>query len=180
MNHGEGIMLLIIDYPDGTSEALTAELVGGVVSHGSHWIPGILVQKPERCYFQSDFFEAALNEGHLRSGQIKADPEDPEFVGFRWRLVGNEADACREKMARWMTWLGSSFDPNVAGAGYLHEGLLQQLSDEEAATYDRDRECWQTYLDDPPSELASLRRRPGGVSTGQLGRTSRDTGPTNG
>ena len=173
-------MLLIIDYQDGTGEALTADLVGGVVSHGSRWVPGILVQEPERCYFKSDFFEAALNEGHLRSGEIQSDPEDPQFIGFRWRLAGNEADACREKMARWMAWLGSTFDPDVRGAGYLHEGLLRRLSDEEAATYDRDRECWQTYLDDPASELASLRRRPSTTPAGQLGRTSRDAAPTNG
>jgi hypothetical protein len=171
---------LIIDYPDGTGEALTAELVGGVVSHGRSWVPGILVQEPTRCFFKADFFEAALNEGHLRSGDIESDPDEPEFVGFRWRLVGSEADACREKLARWMTCLGPAFDPDMPGAGYLHEGLLRLLSDEEAATYDRDRECWQTYLDDPASELASLRRRAGAMLAGQPGRISRDTGPTNG
>lgn len=177
-------MLLIIDYPDGTGEALTAELVAGVVSHGRCWVPGILVQEPERCYFKSDFFEAAMNEGHLRSGEIRSGLEEPEFIGFRWRLVGNEADACREKMASWMTCIGQAFDPHVPGAGYLHEGLLRLLSDEGAATYDRDRECWQTYLDDPASELATLRRRavaiPGATCGGQRARTSRDTGPTNG
>ena len=176
----EGIMLLIIDYPDGTGEALTADLVGSVVSQGRCWVPGILVQEPERCSFKSDFFEAALNEGHLRSGQIDSDPEDPEFIGFRWRLVGNEADACREKIARWMTWLGESFDPDVPGAGYLHEGLLRRLSDEEAARYDRDRECWQTYLDDPASELASLRHRSGAIIAGPPRRSPRGAGPANG
>lgn len=76
--------------------------------------------------------------------------------------------------------MGPAFDPDVPGAGYLHEGLLRRLSDEEAATYDRDRECLQTYLDDPASELATLRRRPGAMPAGPLGRTSRDAGPTNG
>lgn len=98
-------MLLIIDYLDGTSEQLKAELVGDVVSYYQGWIPGILVAEPKRCFLKSDFFEAALNEGHLRSRGVEADPEEPDYVGFRWRLVGHEADACREKLAEWMTYL---------------------------------------------------------------------------
>ena len=49
-------MPLIREYWDGTNKALTADLVGGVVSHESRWVPGVLLQEPERCYFQSDFF----------------------------------------------------------------------------------------------------------------------------
>jgi hypothetical protein len=170
-------MLLIIDYPDGTSEALAAELVGGVVSHGRRWIPGILVQEPKQCYFKSDFFEAAMNEGHQRSGEITTDAEDPEFIGFRWKLVGNEADACREKMAHWRARLGSAFDPDVSGGEYLLEGLLRLLSEEDAVQYDRDRECWQTYLDDPASELAGLSRRPGSVRVDRSDRDAHGSGP---
>lgn len=175
-----GIMLLIIEYSDGTDEALKAELEGGIVSHGRCWIPGILVQEPERCHFKSDFFEAALNEGHLRSGRMTSDPDDPEFDGFDWKLVGNEADDCREKMARWLVRLGPAFDLEIPGAAYHYEGLLRILSDKEATTYDRDRECWLTYLDDPASELITIRRRPGAMAGGQLGRASRDNEPTNG
>ena len=59
-------------------------------------------------------------------------------------------------MAHWTTFLGPVFHPDIPAADYLHEGLLRLLSDEEASRYDRDRECWQTYLDDPASELGTL------------------------
>ena len=135
-------MLVVIKYDDGTGEALSAELEGGVVSQGQDWLPGILVQDPERCYFKSDYFEAALNEAGERSGDVRPDAGEPDFIGFRWELVGNEADACRQKMATWMKRIGTRFDPEMAGADYLHEGLLPILSDNEAVTYDRDRQCW--------------------------------------
>jgi hypothetical protein len=173
-------MLLIIDYPDGTHEALTAELEGGVVAQGGRWIPGILVQEPQRCPFKVDYFEAALNEGRQRSGEVTSDLEDSECVGFRWKIIGGETDACREKMARWMTALGSAFDPEAPGTGYLHEGLLRILSDEEAARYDRDRECWITYLSDPASEAASLRRQRAAAPAGRPARTPHTDAPTNG
>lgn len=149
-------MLVVIEYDDGSGEALQATLEGGVVSVGHSWIPGILVQNPERCYFQADFFECAISEGGERSGDVRPDA-DAAFIGFRWKLVGNEADASREKMATWITRLGDEFDPEIAGACYLHKGLLRVLSDQEAAMYDRDRDCWMTYLDEPGVEAIILK-----------------------
>lgn len=141
-------MLVIIDYDDGAQEILAAALEGGVLSKDGGWAPGILVQEPDRCYWKSDFFEAALNEGRERSGTVRPDPEERNFVGFQWKLLGNEAEACREKLALWMNLLGEAFDPEIAGRAYLYKGLLHIFSDEEALKYDRDRECWMTYLED--------------------------------
>ena len=127
-------MLLIIEYDDGADEALSAELEGGVISQGGNWLPGILVQAPERCYFKSDYFEAALNEGHERAGYVRPEPSDPDFVGFRWKLMGNEEDACREKMARWIKRIGVAFDPMTLGQAYLHGGLLRVLRQDRSAS----------------------------------------------
>ena len=151
-------MLIIIDNDDGAQETLTAELEGAVVAKDGGWLPGILVEMPDRCAWRSGYFETALNEGGERSGHVRPEPEEPDFIGFHWRLVGNEADACRDKLARWMNRVGAAFNPEIDGRAYLYQGLLRLLSDEEAVQYDRDRECWITYLEDPTKEAAVLNR----------------------
>jgi len=101
---------------------------------------------------KSDFFEAALNEGGQRSGEVSAMEGDPTEFGFRWTTVGNEKEACHEKLARWAKRIGPPFDPHAFGKDYLYEGVLRLLSDEEAAQYDRDFACWSYYLGDAVDE----------------------------
>lgn len=161
-------MQIMITYDDGSGEVVDARLEGDVVSVGQRWVPGILTDEPERCYFKSDYFGCALNEGHEREGLVRPEPGEvdpdtgkPEWMGFTWKVLGNEADECRRKMAHWIDRIGGSFDPEKTGADYLHGGLLHVLEKEEMASYDRDRQCWTTYLDDPSAEAVPLLRERG-------------------
>ena len=141
-------MHIEITYEDGAVETLRVDLEGERVSSGRVWIPGHEVECPSRCYFMSDFFEAALDEGHVREGAEKPDDDESPFEPFRWKLVGSEEDECRKKLAQWKQAVGPDFDP-------LSE-TLPVHDPETAAAYSRDRQCWMTYLDDPKAELEAM------------------------
>jgi hypothetical protein len=155
-------MKILISYSNGASETLNVELEGGTVSFAGRWIPGLLIQEPKICQFKSDFFEAALNEGICRSGEVPPFEDELDFVGFTWKLFGNEEEACHDKLLLWSYRIGPSFNPEVSGEDYLYEGFLRLLSVEEAAQYDRDLDCWLTYLNDP---VAAFRLLIGGASS---------------
>ena len=146
-------MHLVITFNDGTLETLAVSLVGNTVACGPDWVPGHQVDEPRRCRFGSDYFSAAIDEGGLRSGSEQPNEADlhptrntagisgtdqPEWQGFRWKLIGTEADACRAKLRAWTERLGADFDPDKQGADYLHEGLLRVFDDHEACLYDSD------------------------------------------
>lgn len=158
-------MFLVIEYEDGTGEAVKATLEGGIVSQGRLMIPGLLIQNPKDCYFKSDYFEAAINEGDERSGEIKPDETEidsqgcPLFKAFTWKIVGNERVDCLEKMATWVSVIGASFDPSIAGENYLHEGLSPTFSVDLVRKYDLDRQCWLRFIDDPSEEAVSILAR---------------------
>ena len=161
-------MQVVITYDDGTGEVVRARLEGDVVSFAQGWIPGILVDEPERCYFMSDYFGCAINEGHEREGVVRPEPGDvdpdtgkPDWMGFTWKLLGNEPDECRQKMWRWIDRVGGAFDPEKTAADYLHGDLLHVLDEAEMPAYDRDRQCWITYLADPRTEAVALLREKG-------------------
>lgn len=159
---------IVITYEEGPGEVVQARLEGDLVAVNQRWVPGILTDEPERCYFKSDYFLCAINEGNEREGTVRPEPGDidpetgkPAWVGFTWKLLGTETDECRRKMARWINRIGGSFDPERAGADHVYAELLHILGTEETTEYDRDRQCWATYLGDLRSEAATLLRDAG-------------------
>lgn len=153
-----------ITFNNGSTEQVPVSLEGNVVTRSGSWFPGHIVGEPRLCHFQSDYFGCALDEGGQRAGDVQPeeadiDPEtrQPDWQGFRWKLVGDEADVCRDKLRKWADVLGPEFDPFKSGREYLHGNLLRTLSDDEARLYDSDQQCWCFYLDDPAAELANIR-----------------------
>ena len=148
-----------IAYDDGSAEFLDVRLEGFVLADGQHWAPGHLVSPPFACGLGSDFFEAAIGEGGFRSGEERPDPGDADpasgaapWRAFSWKLVGSDADACREKLQTWADRLGAGLDPYAAGRDYLDGGLMRVLDDASADEYDRDMSCVVAFLDDPREE----------------------------
>ena len=143
-------MHIEITYDDGSVETVQVTVEGEMVSTGGEWIPGHLVRNPERCYFKRDFFECALDEAHVTEGRVAPDEDEDEnaFESFSWKLAGSEQDECREKMRAWQEVLGMHFDPTKTGSE-----AIPDAPEDIRQGYDRDRQCWMHYLDDPAGEL---------------------------
>ena len=144
-------MHIEITYADGSTEKLDVALRGEWVSSGGKWVPGHQVANPERCYFQSDFFCAAVGEGGERAGEVRPDEDEGElFEPFSWKLVGTDEDECRTLLACWLLSLGRTFDP----AGDPSTVVGPDAGPDMAERFRLDQQCWMTHLDDPESELA--------------------------
>lgn len=143
-------MHIEITYDDGTVEIVQVTVEGEMVSIGGGWIPGHQVRNPERCYFQRDFFECALDEAHVTEGRVAPDESEDEnaFESFSWKLVGSEQDECRVKMREWQDVIGMHFDPTQVATAAIPDAPA-----DIQAGFDRDRQCWMHYLDDPAAEL---------------------------
>ena len=151
-------MRILITYGDGSVESVPVTLEGGLVSSGGSWVPGHSVAEPARCPVGSDYFCAALDEGGLVSGSMEATEDEgyPPEPAFSWALEGTDEEECLSKMRRWIGVLGADFDCSREGADYLSGGLLRVLDEGAARAYDRDRECWDHFLDDPGSHAGCL------------------------
>lgn len=151
-------MHIQINYGDGTVETIPVTLQGNRVSSGRSWIPGHSVGEPSRrAYMRADFFECAIDEGKERSGRFHPDEDDlggPPQETFYWRLVGDEAEECRSKLSAWSIELGPGFDPSLPADGQ------PGLPADRHRAYEDDRQCWETYLDDPAEELSRLGASP--------------------
>lgn len=151
-------MHIEITYTDGTKETMPVALEGNRVSSGRSWIPGHSVGEPsERAYMRPDFFECAIDDGKERSGCFVADEGDfqgPIPEAFDWRLVGDEPEECRSKLSAWSIELGPGFDPSLPADGQ------PGLPADRHRAYEDDRQCWETYLDDPAEELSRLGASP--------------------
>jgi hypothetical protein len=82
---------VIIEYADGTGEALTASFEPDILlGNAGRWFPGWVMQ-PSRYPFVTEYIPYALNEssGEITSGTLTADddPEESTFPAFTWRLV---------------------------------------------------------------------------------------------
>ena len=151
-------MQILITYGNGSAEKVPVTLEGGLVSSGGCWVPGHTVAEPARCPVGSDYFCAAIDEGGLSSGIMEARNDDgyPPEPAFSWVLDGSDEEECLSKMRRWIGVLGSDFDCSRDGADYLASGILRVFDDDSAKVYDRDRECWDYFLDEPGSHAGRL------------------------
>lgn len=147
-------MHILITYEDGTTEKVTAYLEGERVLQGGVLLPGHGVLDPKRCYFKGDFFECALDEALETSGSVAPAEGEDNFESFRWELVGTDADACRDKLEKWVKFLHQPFDPLETA-----ERLGFPLSDQQERIYGRDSQCWMRYLEDPRAEVDEIARR---------------------
>jgi len=145
---------ILITYEDGTTEQVTTRLEGECVSQGGELVPGHSVLDPKRCHFKADYFECALDEAGETSGAVAPDGDGAAFESFRWELVGTDADACREKLEKWVKFLNQPFDPLERA-----DRLGFPFTDQQERIYRRDSQCWTRYLDDPREEVEEIARR---------------------
>lgn len=151
-------MHIQINYGDGTVETIPVTLQGNRVSSGRSWIPGHSVGEPSRrAYMRADFFECAIDEGKERSGRFHPDEDDlggPPQETFYWRLVGDEGEECKLKLAAWRAEIGETFDPTLPASEQ------SVLAPDRHQAYEDDRQCWEFYLDDATVELMALASTP--------------------
>lgn len=141
-------MHILITYSDGTTETVAVTIETERVSSGRDWIPGHNVECPNRCYFKSDFFECALDEGHETSG-TEDDEFDDGFESFTWKLVGSDEEECRKLLSKWLEIIGPSFD--------VWDFDPETLPADQQAQYEIDSAIWFHFLGNPVKELETLK-----------------------
>jgi hypothetical protein len=103
-----------------------------------------------------DYFAGVINEGDFREGEI--DPEEEGFEQFaapvKWRVVGNEREACLMAMGYWLMIWNGELDPTVEGKDLPDDRFS---SEESRLTYERDRACWSFYIEDLSVALEEAR-----------------------
>jgi len=143
-------MHIEITYHDGDAETVEVRLEADRVLGPGGWRPGHAVGNPVRCYFMWDFFEAAIEEGGVRSGSEAPDKDELDaFEPFSWKLVGSDEEECRALLGIWAMRIGRVFDPHG-------DPSALDISEEEKKSFIHDQKVWTHYLEDPAAALESV------------------------
>jgi len=143
-----------VRFANGDIERYPIELYGGYVTNGEYAMslnhaPSHSISPTDRCGWAADMFGAEIDQGKARAGSVVPDEEyDESFEPFDWKIVGSEADLCRERMAYWLERLG---EDSVFSKPY--DGDLPDF--DRRRLYDDNLSYW-TWMKDPEAELAAL------------------------
>ncbi|MEX6506050.1 hypothetical protein [Jiella sp. M17.18] len=146
-----------VTYANGDVEHYPIELDGGYCTNGEYAhslnrAPNHIVEASERCSWASDDFMYAIGDGGERSGSVT--PDEFEYADeegaepFKWRIVGSEADLCREKMAYWLDRLRPDEVLAMPSDSDLDPADKRRL-------YDDIRSYW-SWMNDPVAELEQM------------------------